>query len=235
MQELGAHDARVADCYAFGPGVTLRSNMIMTADGVAAGSDGLSKSLSGPADGRLLSLLRAVADAVIVAAGTLREEHYHPIRTRPGMASYRAAAGLAEHPRLVMITTEPKRDRSLRALAQAPVRPLVLCAHDTGALADVAEVVELPDGSGRVDLVGAKALLGEIGLRRLHTEGGPRLLAQLIAGDLLDEYCLTVAPMVLGGEAQLRPVMGATTPARFALRGSATADGYVFLRYGRLP
>lgn len=233
MQELSADDAQVASWYGFGPGVTLRSNMIMSADGVAAGPDGLSKSLSAPADGRMLSLLRAVADAVIVAAGTLRDEHYNPIRTRPSMAAYRAETGLAEHPRLVMITREPRRDRSLRSLEQAPVRPMVLCSKDTGALADVAEVVALPDGAGGVDLVRAKAFLADLGMRRLHTEGGPHLLAQFLAAGLLDEYCVTIAPHVLGGEAALRPVMGPTTLTTFDLAHAVTADGYVFLRYRR--
>lgn len=238
MQELTAggppaDDEQIASWYAFADGVTLRSNMIMSADGAAAGGDGLSKSLSGPADGRLLSVLRALADAVIVAAATLREEHYNPIRTRPTMTAARAAAGQNPHPRLVMVTRHPKRDRSLRALAQAPVRPLVVCEADNGALADIADVMELPAVGGGVDLARAKAQLAGMGMRRLHTEGGPSLLAQFLSQGLLDEYCLTVAPLVLGGGAALRPVTGVAAPAGFTLQHAATADGYVFLRYGR--
>jgi riboflavin biosynthesis pyrimidine reductase len=228
-----ADDAAIADWYAFGAGITLRSNMIMSADGAAVGPDGLSKSLAGPADGRLLSLLRALADAVIVAAGTMRTEHYRPIRTRGSMARWRAERGLAEHPRLVVITRDARHHANYRALAQAPVRPLVVCARDSGELSGIADVVRLQGDDGGVDLTRAKALLADLGLRRLHTEGGPSLLAGFLRSGLLDEYCLTIAPRVLGGGESLRPVMGDIPATGFVLAGAATAEDYVFLRYRR--
>ena len=52
------------------------------------------------------------------------------------------------------------------------------------------------------DLVQPDAIIGalaERGYRRVLTEGGPRLLAQIVAADLLDELCLTVSPMLAGG------------------------------------
>lgn len=230
-EPTAASDQEIASWYAFGPGVTVRSNMIMSADGLAVGPDGLSKSLSGTADGNLLGILRAVADAVVVAAGTLRNERYNPIRTRASLIGYRAAQGLAAHPRLVMVTREPKVDDSYRALAEAPVRPLVLCARDSGALASVADVEECPGPDGGVDLAAGVALLAERGLTRLHTEGGPRLLGGLIAAGLLQEYCLTIAPRTYGGQSDLRPVVGPVAPADFTLEHSAMADDYLFLMY----
>ena len=228
-----ATDDDIASWYEFDPGVTLRSNMIMTADGVAVGPDGLSKSLSGPEDGRLLGLQRALSDAIIVAAGTLREEQYNPIRTRQSMASSRQAAGLAPHPVLVMVTREPRIDASFRALAQAPVRPFVLCAQDNAVLADVADVIECPAADGTVDLLRAKDVLADRGFSRLLTEGGPRLLNGFLAAGVLDEYCLTLAPSVLGGEQALRPTTGPLVPTDFSLVHAATADDYLFLRYRR--
>ena len=232
-READADDADIAAWYSFGPGVTLRANMIMTADGVAAGPDGMTRSLSGPTDRRMLGLLRSLADALIVAAGTLRAERYNPVRTPDFMAGYRERAGMGPHPVLVVVTREPKIDDSYRAIAEAPVRPIVLCHHDSGALADVAEVIELPAPDGGVDLAGAKALLAERGLRRQHTEGGPHLLGSLIAAGLLDEYCLTVAARIEGGGAALRPVMGPETATLFTLQHAASADDDVYLLYRR--
>ena len=34
---------------------------------------------------------------------------------------------------------------------------------------------------------------------RIHAEGGPTLLAELVAADLLDELLLTVSPLLAGG------------------------------------
>src|SRR5680860_1163984 len=61
--------------YAHHPGV-LRLGMIASADGRASGPDGSSRSLNGPADHRILRLLRAQADVVLVGGATARNEHY---------------------------------------------------------------------------------------------------------------------------------------------------------------
>jgi riboflavin biosynthesis pyrimidine reductase len=169
----------------------------------------------------------------VVGAGTLREEHYNPIRTREQLRAQRVAAGMTEHPVTVMVTRTPKADPRLRAITQAPVRPVVVCAQDTGALADVADVIECPDGAGGVDLAAAVQSLASRGLTRLHSEGGPRLLADLRAAGLLDEYCLTISPRILGGGPGVRPVMGASVPTDFVLQHTAVGDDFLFLRYRR--
>ncbi len=56
---------------------TVRLNMIASIDGATAVS-GLSGSLGGPADQALFAVLRSQADVVLVAAGTVRAEHYGP-------------------------------------------------------------------------------------------------------------------------------------------------------------
>jgi riboflavin biosynthesis pyrimidine reductase len=55
----------------------VRLNMIASVDG-AVSVDGTSGRLGGPADHRLFAVLRGSADVVLVAAGTLRAEHYGP-------------------------------------------------------------------------------------------------------------------------------------------------------------
>jgi 5-amino-6-(5-phosphoribosylamino)uracil reductase len=76
--------------------------------------------------------------------------------------------------------------------------------------------------------------LAELGHTRLLTEGGPRLLGQLIAADVLDELCLTVSPMLTAGDAQrIAGGPSVTFPRRFTLSSMLEEDGFLFTRYRR--
>ena len=65
------------------------------------------------------------------------------------------------------------------------------------------------------------------------TEGGPTLLGELVAADLLDELCLTLAPL-MGGDplpVAVRPVT--TELSEFVLRHVLADSSNLFLRYER--
>src|SRR5689334_21177112 len=87
---------RLAEAYAYPPATSwLRANMVASVDGAATISSlrgRRSEALGGPADRRLLSLLRALADVVIVGAGTVRAEAYGPVRSREWWAGLRDGA-----------------------------------------------------------------------------------------------------------------------------------------------
>ena len=55
----------------------VRLNMISSVDGATA-VEGRSGGLGGPADRKVFAALRSLADVVLVAAGTVRAEHYGP-------------------------------------------------------------------------------------------------------------------------------------------------------------
>src|SRR5665648_1069207 len=74
----------------------LRANMIATLDGAATGADHRSGSINDPADLRVFRALRALADVVLVGAGTVRAEGYRAPRP-PGVGP--APAGPARPPR----------------------------------------------------------------------------------------------------------------------------------------
>src|SRR5262249_52460893 len=63
-------------------------------------------------------------------------------------------------------------------------------------LARHAEVIVA--GQDAVDLTTATDALAQRGHRRMLTEGGPMLLAGLVAAGLLDELCLTIGPLMAG-------------------------------------
>jgi riboflavin biosynthesis pyrimidine reductase len=96
-----------------------------------------------------------------------------------------------------------------------------------------AEVLIAGEGS-TVDPERAVRALAQRGLTRLLTEGGPRLLGQFVAAQVLDELCLTLSPMLTAGDAQ-RIAGGPplTVPERFEMASVLEEAGFLFTRYRR--
>lgn len=219
------------------PGAPLtRVNVVSSLDG-AVEIGGTSAGLSGPADRRLLRLLRALSDAVLAGAGTLRREGYRPVRLDGHRRAWRRAHGLTDCPPLVIVSARLDLTPDHPAIAQAPVPPIVLTcetapAGPRAALATVAEV--LTTGDRTVDLRAGLDRLHARGLRHVLCEGGPQLFGALAAEDLVDEVCLTLSPRLAGPGAG-RIATGPYAAARWlALRDALTAEGMLFLRYLRL-
>nr|WP_232323899.1 pyrimidine reductase family protein [Catenuloplanes japonicus] len=206
---------------------TLRVSFVSSADG-AMEIDGLSTALSGPDDKRVFGVLRMLADAVLVGAGTLRRENYRPIRLSPPRVEWRRAHGLPDFPTLVTVSRSLDLDPAMPALADAPVRPLILTPSPESRpdLSAVADIVRFHDH----DLLpGVRAR----GLDHILCEGGPHLLGTLLAADAVDELCLTVAP-VLAGAGASRIVTGPISAAR-RLRPAHVLRGgeHLMIRYVR--
>lgn len=184
-------------------------SMVSSLDGATA-VGGRSGPLGGEPDREVFRAVRAVADVVLVAAGTLRVEGYGPVRLSATARAARVVAGRSpEPPRLAVVSAS--LDLDLTRPAQAPVRPLVLTTEDAdpgrrSALEAVAEV--RAHGRGRVDFAAALAGLADDGAGVVVCEGGPSLNAALVAADLVDEWCVTLAPAVVGGDSH-RVVHGA--------------------------
>jgi riboflavin biosynthesis pyrimidine reductase len=216
----------------------LRTNFVASLDG-AVHLDGYSKGLSGEADRAVFSILRRHADAVLVGAGTLRQEQYHRLRLAATHSAWRVTQGLSAQPTLVIVSSSLDLDPRQSALAEAPVRPIVLthAGPDPARLAALEPVAEvLVVGDPTVDLAAGLAELRRRGLDQILCEGGPRLFGDLIAADLVDELCLTISP-VLAGAGSERIVTGALTSAPRNLRPIQIieADGFLLTRYGRRP
>ena len=175
----------------------LRAGFVLSADGGAAVGGG-SRGLQSPADQAVFAALRAVSDAVVVGAGTARAEGYGPVRVRPQGRQWRSASGRSASPALVLVSRSLELDPGDRCFTGPSV--VVTCAAaDAGrraALEAVTDVVVA--GDDEVDLAAAVRALHERGLRRLLCEGGPTLLTALLTAGLVDELCLTTAPVLLG-------------------------------------
>ncbi|WP_329139261.1 pyrimidine reductase family protein [Streptomyces sp. NBC_00670] len=216
----------------------LRANMVSTLDG-AAQHEGQTKPISSAADMRIFGMLRALADVVVVGAETVRQEGYRPARAVAEAAALREAAGQGPAPAIAVVSAGLELDFSL-PLFTSPLVPTLLltgAAADPGRVAEAeragVRVVVAGDGMG-VDPVRVVRALAERGLTRLLTEGGPRLLGQFVAGGVLDELCLTVAPVVVAGGAQrIAGGPGVTVPERFRPASVLEEEGFLFTRYRR--
>ncbi len=211
-----------------------------SADG-AATVGGRSGALGGAGDLLVFRAVRAVADVVVAGAGTVRTEDYGPVRATADAAEARAARGQAPHPRLVVVTRSLALDPDQRLFTEADgttEAPLVV--HPPSAplparrrLQAVAELVEV--GAGPDGGVGAHALVGELDRRGVDVavcEGGPTLNGLLVADDLVDEVCLTLDPMVVGGDApRIAPMVGmAAAPRAWDGAHLLEHDGVLFWR-----
>ena len=210
------------------------ANMVTSIDG-SYSLEGRSGGLSSDADRHLFHALRAGTDVVMVAAGTARAEQYRRPGTPTEHAERRRAAGRAEPPRLCLVTRSGQLPDDLPLLSGPGPTPLL--AHpddvDTGALPGGVEPIAVDDGRGGVDLGALLDRLGADGARTVLCEGGPSLLGQLHALDLIDELFVSVAPSLVGGEHV--GLLGSTGEhaVRLSLHRVLTDDDFLFCTYRR--
>lgn len=213
----------------------VRVNFVASIDG-AVTHGGVSGPLNGPADKQVFDLLRRLADVVLLGAGTLRAERYAGLRLDAPDVAWREERGLAPHPVLAVVSARLDLDPASAPFADAPVRPVVLThagspearRRDLAAVADVVVA-----GGSAVDLPTALVALADRGLPQVLCEGGPHLLGALVAADLVDEMCLTVSPVLEGGDAGRAAAGSAQATRRMRLAHALTTDDMVMLRYLR--
>ncbi|MFK5004327.1 dihydrofolate reductase family protein, partial [Klebsiella pneumoniae] len=92
-------------------------------------------------------------------------------------------------------------------------------------------------GDDDIDDASALAALSERGLTRVLCEGGPTVVTRLLRAGLVDELCLTFAPLLAGpGHAGLGAGAAFERAARLDLIGLLSGgDGTLFARYAVQP
>jgi riboflavin biosynthesis pyrimidine reductase len=240
-------DAAVAGLYAYpDPGATpgrwVRANMVASLDG-AATLDGRSGGLSGEADEQVFAMLRAITDVILVGAGTARAERYGPVRPESeGLRWAWLRDGRTPSAPIAVVTRALDLDLASPLLGGAPphARTIVITteaapAERRDAAARTAEVIVA--GEAMVDIKAALDALAGRGYQRVLCEGGPHLLAQLTAEDLLDELCLTLSPLLAGPGADRIVAGGLPLPGvggeAFTLKHALEAEGFLLCRYVR--
>jgi riboflavin biosynthesis pyrimidine reductase len=224
-QRRALADEELHDLYDPGDSPSLRGGFVLTVDGGVA-HDGSSRPLQTPADEAVFHALRAVADAVVVGAGTARTEEYGPVRPRPAGAAWRAARGRAAQPPLVLVSRRLDLDPAGRAFTGPCVVVTCEAAQGRDRFPDI-----IVAGEDEVDLPEAVRRLQERGLTRLLCEGGPSLLTAMLRAGLVDELCLTSTPLLAGSAPSLltEPL---EQPVGLSLRHLVDGgDGVLLARY----
>lgn len=205
-------------------------------------------------DRMVMGLLRAVSDAVIVGAGTLRAVSPNHLWTAdyicPAFAdaygALRTRLGKREPPLNVIVSARGQIDLALPLFQSGKVQVLIVTvpegaqhlAHQRLPTWVQARIATAPHGG----LIGAREILDAVARTRpsdmILVEGGPRLIADFFAQGCLDEQFLTLAPQVAGRDsASNRPglVMGQTFAPDHPVWGTLVevkrGGNHLFLRY----
>jgi 5-amino-6-(5-phosphoribosylamino)uracil reductase len=228
-------DDGLVEAYRFS-GRHLRVNFVAALDG-AISVEGRSGGLGSPGDLRVFRVLRALADAVLVGAGTAAAEGYRPITADSPVGRLRVHLGRPAVAPVVIVSRRASLDPAGQLVTDA-VSPthLVTCTAadpDRRAALTAAGVLVHVCGDDDVELPAALDALAADGLDHVLCEGGPALFRAALGAGVVDELDLTAAPLLVGGGPGLLPE-ALPAPARVELNQLLTEDGVLFGRYAVL-
>jgi riboflavin biosynthesis pyrimidine reductase len=175
----------------------VRANMIVSQDDHFVGPSDSSRDLTGESDLKLLLLLRALSDVVLVGANTARMENYRQPKARDEFAFLNR-----KPPRIAVVSSSLDFDLSAPLFHGGHEQTIVINVGSntpSSALTEIAQVVNLHPGDASSFAHDLIAALADLGLRKVTCEGGPSLLTQLLEASAVDEYDLTVSPTTVGG------------------------------------
>ncbi len=235
---------------------TVVANFVSTLDGVVAfdadGSSGGGE-VSGffDPDRFVMGLLRAMADVVLVGAGTVRAAPTHEWtarRVHPASAALyaewrRRIGAEGPQPTTIVATASGGLDPHHPGLS-APDVPVIVAtttvgatrARSAGLAANV--TVEVPGAGDRVTAHQLVEIAAGAGARLILCEGGPHLIGDLVDAGLLDELFLTIAPQVAGRDERAQR-LGFVAGRAFGVADAPWAElvsvrraaDHLFLRY----
>ena len=214
----------------------VRANFVSTLDGAATGDNGRSSSINTGADRDVFGLLRALADVILIGAGTARIEGYRRATVRAPWLALRE--GRPGHPTMAIVSRSGDIPPLLQqAREDAGDVLLVTCKRAGNETIDLArealgEDQVIVEGQESVDLAAALDTLALRGMRRILCEGGPHLMRDLTASGRLDELCLTLAPTVVAGS-HTRITAGDPVTADFVPRLLIESQGTILGRWAR--
>lgn len=201
----------------------LRLKVAMSLDGKTALNNGVSQWITGADARRDAHAWRARSCAMLTGSGTVRDDD--PSLTVREVETSRQPLRVVVDSRLEISPTARVLDGGhalIFAAQDDAARRAALAARDV-------EVVCLPDGSGKVDLVGMLGELARRGINEVLVEAGARLNGALLTAGCVDELLIYQAPIVLGDQARGM----AALPEMVTLAGRRELDILDSRRVGR--
>jgi riboflavin-specific deaminase-like protein len=191
-------------------------------DGRIATVSGHSSYINGPEGIAHLHRLRALVDAVVVGAGTVRaDDPQLTVRCVDGPSPVR-----------VVIDPRGTLPATARAFADDGIHRIVVTCRpaDCAAGHDI-ETIPLPDTAGRIEPRAILDALVERGLRRVLIEGGAQTVSSFLSAGCLDRLHVVVAPMILGSGIaglDLPPIADMTGALRVPMHAHALGSDVLF-------
>ena len=184
-------------------GCFVLGRLAQSLDGCIATASGASQWISGRSDIVHTHRLRALCDAIVVGAGTVRADD-------PQLTT-REVEGAS--PVRVVLDTERRLDANHRVFRDGP-ETLLLCATDAPGEDRVghAPVLRLPRAREGLDIACVLQTLAGRGLRRIVVEGGGVTVSRFLAAGALDRLHVTIAPLLLGTGIPAFTLPGCDTP-----------------------
>jgi riboflavin-specific deaminase-like protein len=188
--------------------------------------------LSGPADLDRVDEVRASCDAICVGAQTVRRDNPRLLIRDPRRRARRTACGLPPHPARVTLTATADLDPAANFFAPGALR-LVYCATPAlpRARARLTEAAVLIDAGDPLSLEFILDDLAERSMVRVLIEGGARVLGDVLARDLADEFHLAIAPFFVADPAAPRLNVPNVPASPMTVAEARRVEEIVLLRY----
>ncbi len=165
----------------------------MSLDGKTAMASGESQWITGEAARADVQRLRAQHQAIMTGSGTILSDN-------PSM-TVRLDTSTVSPLRVVIDSQQKIKDRSLNIFSNdAPT--LILNPSNSKTLEN-----------NKLDLTAALKQLGEQGINTVLLEAGPNLIGAMIEENLVDEFIIYTAPLLMGSEANSMATLALTTMA----------------------
>jgi 5-amino-6-(5-phosphoribosylamino)uracil reductase len=197
--------------------------------------------LSNDADRDRVDGVRASCDAILVGAGTVRNDNPRLLVRSKTRRDERTARGLAPSPIKVTVTEGVELDARADFFTTGDTEKLVYVASRrvADARSRLGPVATVVDGGYPMAMSAISEDLAARGVQRLLVEGGGKVHTQFLTDDLADELQLVVAPFFVGDSRAPRFVSDGRfpwNPGRRATLAEARQIGDVaLLRYALSP
>ena len=214
--------------------------LAMTADGKIADQTRSPARFSSAADRVHLEKQISLADGTLFGAGTLRAYGTTLSVKNPQLLQARKLRSQRAQPVQIVCSAEAEINPELPFFRQSVPRWLLTTTAGAKRSSEATkegfeQIIVAQTSTGKIDWSAAFAQLAQLGLKKLAILGGGKLVASLLEADLIDEFWLTVCPIILGGVEAPTPVEGtgflSQQARRLELLSVETIAQEVFLHY----
>ncbi|MDM9382698.1 RibD family protein [Chlorogloeopsis sp. ULAP01] len=186
--------------------------LAMTADGKISAVDPRAPRDSDQADKVHLEYQVSLADLILVGAGTIRSEEKTFTINNPELLVARQIRGQPPQPITCVVSRSLELSPALPFFQQDVERWIFTTrtglerSSQTTALHKVANLIELGDTD--LDWDRGYTIMAERDIRKVVALGGGSLTASLVQAGRIDDWWLTIWPVIYGGQGAPTPVEG---------------------------